>query len=82
MLANTNWFPISNLIAFEQLFDLNLSGSLSIEQLGQDVVTYTLRPIHAVIGVVTLRAFLQKFPGNFVVSADGKARLLLPILGL
>ena len=47
---------------------------MSIDELETDLTTYTLRPIQAVTGGVSLLEFLQKFPGNFKISADDKAR--------
>ena len=49
---------------------------MSIEQLGHEVATYTQRPIPAVTGGVSLREFLQRYPGNFGISANGKVQPL------
>ncbi len=51
---------------------------MPIEQLENDLAAFTLLPTHAVTGGISLLEFLQRFLGNFEISADGKVRALLP----
>jgi hypothetical protein len=55
-----------------QFFNVNISGSMPVDQLENELSDYTLRPMHAVTAGVSLREFLERYPGNFRISSDGK----------